>query len=160
MDDFTYLFPLPMQLADVSKKLAACNQKTAQYSLSLSEPQLQTLLEQRNLVLKRTGRIELGEGILIKLMETFCSSPYLSQHNYETTLKKLQELFYYFKNESMEQLSDDELLRIMKDYFDHKAHGSLDYLANTLLETVCHAIRTGQANIKDDENTEEDSDNE
>lgn len=155
MDDLLS-FSLQLQVVEQSKQLAIYNQKTASY---VSAQQLQTLLEQRNVALKRSGRVELGQGILGKLIETFCNSPYLSQENYEVTLLELQELFYHFKNESREQLSDDELLAVMKDYFDHKAHGSLEYLANTFLETLCRSLRTGNA-IEDPDWDMEDVDDE
>lgn len=131
--------------------LAACNELTARYGLALSEKQMMALTERRFQALKAVGRVEFGEGILQKLIYTFCDSPYISQNNYEETLSELQDIFYYFKNESMERLSDDELLEAMKAVFDGKAQGSLEYLAGTALETLCRALRGGEADSSDGE---------
>ena len=48
-----------------------------------------------------------------KLIEAFCDSPYIMQSNYEETLEELQDIFYFFKGEAMEQISDDELIEFM-----------------------------------------------
>ena len=48
-----------------------------------------TLINKRFEALKNTGRIEFDEGILKKLIEAFCDSPYIMQNNYEETLEEL-----------------------------------------------------------------------
>lgn len=40
----------------------------------------------------------------------FSNSPFISQFNYVTTLNDLIETFYYFKNETLDEISDDELI--------------------------------------------------
>lgn len=110
------------------------NDLSARFGLILSEPQMLALAQRRQKALLDTGRVELGEGILPRLIETFCDSPYLCQANYEETLGDLQELFYYFKNESRDQLSDDELIAGMKRLFDGPAQGATEYLAGLPVE--------------------------
>jgi len=135
---------LHMQMADAAKELEACNGLSGRFGLVLSGEQLLRLTESRFLALKSTGRVEFGEGVLKKLVYAFCDSPYLTQQNYESTLTGLQDIFYYFKNESIEALSDDELIEAMKTAFDGKAQGSLEYLAGTALESLCRGIRGGE----------------
>lgn len=94
--------------------------------------------------LNDTGRIEFGTGILKKLVDAFCSSPYISQENYVDTIIELQDIFYYFKNESMERISDDELIEYMKNHFDEECQGSLEYLMGTSLEELCRDLRYGK----------------
>ena len=53
----------------------------------------------------------------------------------------MQDAFYYFKNESDDRISDDELIEYMKDTFDGKAQGSIEYLTGTSLEELCHPAR-------------------
>ena len=91
-----------------------------------------------------------------KLIEAFCDSPYIMQNNYEETLEELQDIFYFFKEEAMEQISDDELIEFMKRDFDGKCQGSivvllengdlekiLEYLSGTSLEELCRGTRYG-----------------
>jgi hypothetical protein len=94
------LFPIQMQMAAAMQELDACNALSSHFGLALTGEQMLRLTEQRFQALKSTGRIEFGEGVLKKLVTAFCDSPYITQHNYEETLGELQDIFYYFKNES------------------------------------------------------------
>ncbi len=123
------LIPLLMQRKQTEATLVQCNQITQKIGLSLSAAQIRTLAEQRIQTLARTGRMEFGPGILQPLIYRFYDSPYLTQASYEETILELQELFYTFKNETKDRLSDDELLGVMKALFDGKAQGSVEYLS-------------------------------
>lgn len=109
----------------------------------ISEEDACTLVEERNTILKEQERIEFGDSILPKLLFIFCDSPYIYQDNYLESIGRLQEIFYLYKNESMDDVSDDELLEIMKEYFDGECQGSLDYLEETCLEAFAREIRKG-----------------
>ena len=69
---------------DIQKKqaaieLKAANEITIRYGLALSNQDINELVENRFKSLKDTGRIEFSEGILKKLVEVFCDSPYIMQ---------------------------------------------------------------------------------
>ena len=137
------LNPIDMQMLVAVNELRECNEFTMRYGLVLSETQIQSLVERRMNALRDTGRIEFGEGILKKLITTFCDSPYLTPENFEETIIELQDSFYFFKNESMDRVSDDVLIVFMKTVFDGRAQGSLDYLSGTSLEALCRYAREG-----------------
>ena len=59
------------------------------------------------------------------------------------TLARLQEIFYLYKNESMDELTDGELLEIMKENFEQICYGDLEYLETTCLERFAAAVRAG-----------------
>lgn len=120
-----------------------CNELTIKFGVSLSDEAIERLINKRFEALKNTGRIEFGEGILKKLIEAFCDSPYIMKSNYEETLEELQDIFYFFKGEAMEQISDDELIEFMKRDFDGKCQGSIEYLSGTSLEELCRGTRYG-----------------
>ncbi len=126
------------------QELVRCNEYTIRFGLHLSEAQANLLMEKRMETLYDTGRVEFGEGILKKLIFEFCDSPYIMQDTYIDTLLALQDAFYYFKNESLEQLSDDELISFMKRHFDGDCEGSLEYLTSTSLEELCRSTRYGE----------------
>ena len=136
MDSFK-LNPVKMQLLLEIETLIKCNELSAKFGLTLTEAQIQNLLEKRLEALKSTGRIEFGESILKKLIYTFCDSPYISQEDYEYILMELQDSFYYFKNESKDLISDDELIEYMKRIFDEEGKGSLEYLTGATLGDLC-----------------------
>lgn len=132
------LEPVKAQMLVEVQELRNCNDFSVKYGLVLSENQIQNMVQKRFDALKETGRIEFGAGILEKLIYAFCDSPYIHNQNYEETLLELQDAFYYFKNESDDRISDDELIEYMKDTFDGKAQGSIEYLTGTSLEELCH----------------------
>lgn len=125
------------------KDLMACNGYTKQFGIQLSEKEALDLVKERRENLIRQERIELGEGIITKLIFTFCDSAYIYQDNYVETIQRLQEIFYLYKNESLDELTDDELLEYMKEQFDGKCQGDLDYLEDTALEAFARKIRCG-----------------
>ncbi len=143
MDGNFSLQPLEMQKLAAMQELRNCNELTARYGLALSEAQMQALVEGRFGALIDTGRVEFGEGVLKKLIYAFCDSPYVIQDNYEETILELQDSFYYYKNESMGLIADDELIGFMKIVFDGRAQGSLEYLTGTSLDELCRYARDG-----------------
>ena len=112
------------------------NSFTAKYGLELSEEEAELVVRERWNSLKEQQRIEFGEGILSKLIFEFCDSPYINRDNYAETLISLQEIFYLYKNESMDLFTDDELIEYMKNAFDNECQGSLEFLEDTVLEKL------------------------
>ena len=125
------------------KSISACNEYTSQFGLSLTPVEVNNLIKCQHETLKEMGRIELGQSIIPKLIYEFCDSQYVSQDNYVQIVEELQEMFYYFKNESLEELSDDELISGMKKYFDNECQGSIEKLRSTYLENLCKNSRYG-----------------
>jgi hypothetical protein len=130
---------------DNRQELSASNRISEKFGLTLTQSQMQELAVRRTQALRDTGRVEFGGGILPKLILAFCDSPYLTQADYARTLAELQELFYAFKSESGERLTDDELLSEMRRCFDGPAGGGVEYLAGVSLEELCRALRQGGA---------------
>jgi hypothetical protein len=120
-----------------------CNEKTSEYALTLSPSEARGLVETRAEVLKSNGRIEFGGGVIEQIITAFYDSPYISQYNYAETLNRLIELFYYFKNETLDMLSDDELISWMKTYFDSSCQGSLELLSDREMEIMAQDLRSG-----------------
>lgn len=124
-------------------EILACNEETARFGLALSQREAQELAVCRNESLRRWQRVEFGRGILEKLIFTFCDSPYLHQDNFAETLEQLQDMFYEFKNETQDQMTDDELLGFMREQFDQVCFGDVDYLEGTCLDRLAQEVRRG-----------------
>ena len=122
-----------------------CNEYTNQYGLELSDNQISNILEIRRETLKETGRIEFREGIIDKLIKEFCDSPYINQENYATTLYELIEIFYEYKNETMDLITDDELIAFMKKSFDGICQGDLEYLSGTVMYRMRENLLSGKS---------------
>lgn len=124
-------------------KVIETNHMTARFGLALTEEEAERIVNKKNEVLKRQRRVEFGAGIIEKLIYEFCDSAYLDSSNYVETIIRLQEIFYCYKNEVLDEVSDDELLHFMKKQFETRCHGDLDYLESTCLENFARAIRAG-----------------
>lgn len=136
------LSPIDFQKLQTVNELNDCNNITLKYGLQLSAEQITGIVEKRFEALKETGRIEFGEGILKSIIFEFCDSPYISQKNYEEIIFELLDSFYYFKNDTLDLVSDDELIKFMRLQFD-LCEGDIDYLNGTSLESLSHYIKDG-----------------
>ncbi|PKM95958.1 MAG: hypothetical protein CVU84_03930 [Firmicutes bacterium HGW-Firmicutes-1] len=142
MDEMYELIQLGQQKYEM-QGIIACNEKTKKFGLVLTEEEVKSLMVCRKDSLKENQRIEFGEGILADLIYAFCDSQYLSQDNYVDTLAQLQEIFYLYKNESQDELTDAELIDFMRNQFEEICFGDVEYLRGTCLERFARAIRSG-----------------
>lgn len=142
--DWMQLLQRQNQLA----KVLETNQRAERYGLTLSEEEAGLILEERGRALKEQKRVEFGEGILPKIIDEFCDSAYLDQEHYVETLIRVQDIFYLYKNEMMDEITDDELLHFMKEQYEEICFGDLDYLESTCLSNFAQAIRAGYSGFR------------
>lgn len=135
------LTPMQLQLIAAKEEIRCCNELNSLYGLTLTEADITELVELRTQALRSTGRVEFGGGILPKLIRAFCKSPYVDARNYAAVLADLQDAFYYFKNESEDRFSDDELIDFMEHVFNGRAEGSTELLCSISLEELCRWAR-------------------
>lgn len=132
------------QLAKVMKT----NEETERFGLALTEQDARLILKERNNVLAEQRRVEFGEGIAAKIIYEFCDSDYIDQNHYVDTIICLQEIFYLYKNEMQDEITDNELLHLMKEQFEQLCFGDLDYLEGTCLAQFSQAVRAGYDGYK------------
>lgn len=140
-----------IQLAAAREEIRRCEELNRLYGLTLTEADITELVELRGQALRSTGRVEFGGGILPKLIRAFCKSPYVDRFNYASTLGGLQDAFYYFKNESEDRFSDDDLIEFMERVFNGKAEGSAELLCSISLEDLCRWARNDGEGIYGEE---------
>ncbi|MDO5516148.1 MAG: DUF6323 family protein [Clostridium sp.] len=139
----------------IHDEIISCNEKTYEYGLKLSDEDVKELINTRQIALNKCGRIEFNGEIIDKIIINFCDSPYISQYNYGDTINELVEIFYEYKNETLDVISDDELITIMKDNFNDICQGSIELLEGKILYKIAENIRNG---IKDYTDISEDKD--
>lgn len=142
---------LQMQISKAKEEIRCCQELNQLYGLTLTEEDITDLVELRGQALRNTGRVEFGGGILPKLIRAFCKSPYIDPGDYAQTLGELQDAFYYFKNESGDLFSDDDLISFMESVFNGQAHGSAEVLTTISLEELCRWARSGFDDRYEDE---------
>ena len=142
--DWMILLQQQNQLA----KVMETNQATEKFGLVLSEEDARLILGERKEALREQRRVEFGEGIVPKIIYEFCDSDFIDQNNYVDIIVRLQEIFCLFKNEMMDEITDDELLHFMREQFEEICFGDLDYLESTCLANFAQAVRAGYGGYK------------
>ena len=137
-----------LQQQNQIKEIMETNQTTAKYGIALSEQDAKLIIAERNNTLREQRRVEFGPGIAGKIVYEFCDSAYIDQNNYTDTIIQLQEIFYLYKNEMLDEITDDELLHFMKEQFETVCFGDLEYLAGTCLNNFAQAIRAGYSGFR------------
>lgn len=155
MDKDIILFESKLLDSKIYDEILKCNEKTCEYGLKLTNEDVKELINTRKVALKKSGRLEFNGEIIDKIIMEFCDSPYISQYNYNDTINELVEIFYNYKNETLDLIADDELIEIMKDYFDNYCQGSIELLEGKVLYKIADNIRNG---VKDYRNIEDEKD--
>lgn len=132
------------QLAEVLET----NRVAERFGLALSRQEAEMIVEERVNALKAHQRVEFGAGIMPLIIYEFGDSDFIVQSNYAATLVRLQEIFYLYKNEMRDEISDEELLHFMKEQFETVCFGDLDYLEGTCLNIFAQAVRAGYDGYK------------
>lgn len=139
----------------ILEEILECNEITEEYGLKLSKEDVKEIADTRSRVLKKCGRIEFNGEIVTKIIKSFADSSYIYQNNYSDTINELIEIFYNYKNETLDYLSDDELIDIMKSFFDGYCEGSLELLEGEILYRIADNVRNG---VKDYLNLDDEKD--
>ena len=130
------LFQRNLLYKEVFNDIIQCNEVTREYGLKLSDKDVKEIIDTRNIALQKSGRIEFNGQIINKIITSFCDSPYISQYNYSETINELVEIFYNYKNETLDYISDYELIEIMKENFNNYCQGSLEILEGKALYKI------------------------
>ena len=124
-------------------QIESCNDISREFGLTLTHSEAIELCRVKNTSLRAMGRVEFGGNIAEKLISAFCDSPYMNEENYAGTLCALCEAFYYYKNETLDKLSDDELIEFMRESFNGNCKGSVDLMISNNLEQLCRYVKSG-----------------
>lgn len=124
----------------VISEVLKMNEETEKYGLTLTEQQAAALVKTRSDSLENTGRIEFSGGVIDKLILAFCDSPYITQQNYEDSLHELVDIFYSFKNETLDRISDNYLIAFMQKSFNGTCCGSLELLSGRELPALARKL--------------------
>lgn len=143
---------------DSVAEILDCNDFTSEYGLTLTETEAMEISNSRSNSLKENGRVEFGCDVINKMIMEFCDSPYISSYNYTDSLEKLLDIFYYYKNETMDIISDDELIEFMHTCFDGDSKGSMELLSHHELKKAAENLKNGHGfNSMEFDDAEEDS---
>lgn len=136
-----------MQLSDTTAMkdaLAELNGRTAEYGLVLTVKQVNRLSDSVHRALRESDRVEIGEGILPVLAEEFSTSPFVTSENYAPLLEELVYIFFQVKTAVCDSVSDKDLVRLLRDFYENKAMGSVELLRDRDVDLLVKFIETEQ----------------
>lgn len=141
MKDFLSDASNSVVVRQILDEVSEINKRTSEYNLKLSEKDVQVIVEHKATALRNTGRVEFGAGVITKIISEFSDSPYIFQQDYVEKINELVEIFYYYKNETLDQIGDDALIGFMKNCFDNACQGNIELLRHKYLEKVAHNVK-------------------
>lgn len=145
--------------SNLKAEILNTNGKSSEYGLILTEKDGEMLVKAGKEAISIQDRIEFGKSITVKMIDKFMKSTYISQVDYADTIAGLIDIFYEVKEESLDILTDDEVIDIMYDFFERESGGSLEVLQGRDMDYLCRKIRNTANGIADDDNeSEEDFD--
>lgn len=121
-------------------ELSASAETAARYGLALDAQAVAAIAGRRSAALAETGRVELGESAVPKIVTAFCDSPYLLQEEFAETVGRLTEAFYEYKNEDGDRMTDDELITCLRACYD-AYEGALDAALSLSIEDLLRKRR-------------------
>ncbi len=102
------------------------------YQNYLSKKELRELLAANQQYLNDYGRMEINQHSFDRILEEFCELPDFSKDD----LEELLELFYYLRNDLSENISDEQILDLMKRTYVDKCFGSMEILRAEMFELL------------------------
>ena len=106
------------------------NSESEQYGLSLNQEDVEEIIKSRNHTLQSYGRIDLNINVTKQLIEGLYTSQYTDKDDYVELINDLQEIFYYLKNETLDEISDIELLERIDEFYN-ECSGRIDNVQNS-----------------------------
>lgn len=139
-----WLTPGGLSERAAAEQFLALNTVTEPYGLALTPQEAAELAETRRLALAGSGRLELGGGAPEEIIRVFSRSEYLYPHNYARTLNEITEAFYALKNETMDEISDRELIAFLFERFERVYRGDAAALLDGReLEKLVRSLKFG-----------------
>jgi len=122
-------------------KVLECNNRSLDFGLTLTQKQVEQILETRDQALQTNQRIEFQSTIIEDIIEEFMDSQFITKYNYAEIIEGLIEIFYYYKDATEEyNLSDEEIIHYLKVAYDGVCQGSLDSLYEEQLSKLIDSI--------------------
>ena len=141
--------------SNLKAEILNTNGKSSEYGLILTEKDSEMLVKAGKEAIVIQDRIEFGKSITVKMIEKFMKSTYISQADYADTIAGLIDIFYEVKEESLDILTDEEVIDIMYDFFERESGGSLEILQGRDMDYLCRKIRNIANGIADEDNEPE-----
>ncbi len=118
------------------------NEESSVYGLILTSENVEEIIKSRGYSLKTYGRIDLNMDSTKKIINKIYISQYTDKDDYVEIINDLQDIFYYLKNETLDKISDNEIIDIIGEFYEETS-GRIDNVQN-LAEKYALDFRLGR----------------
>lgn len=132
-------------IAIAKNEILKINEESSAYGLILTPNDVEDIIKSRGYTLKTYGRIDLNMDVTKKLINKIYKSQYTDKDDYVETINDLQDIFYYLKNETLDKISDDEIIDLISEFYEETS-GRIDNIQN-LVEKYALDFKLGRMNI-------------
>lgn len=112
------------------------NLVTERYGLILTKDDVQKIIKNKKEILNDMKRIEIRDVIIQKIILNFYDSSYIDKYNYVSIISEIIRVFYIYREEFENILTDDEIIKHMKDGFEGMCAGSVLLLETNYLSKL------------------------
>ena len=126
----------------VKNEILKINEESSVYGLILTSENVEEIIKSRGYSLKTYGRIDLNMDATKKIINKIYISQYTDKDDYVEIINDLQDIFYYLKNETLDKISDNEIIDIIGEFYEETS-GRSDNVQN-LAEKYALDFRLGR----------------
>lgn len=101
------------------------NERSQEYGLILTPDDVDNIVKSRNHTLNSYGRIDLNMDVTKEIMEILYKSQFTDKDDYVEMINDLVEIFYFLKNETLDEISDKEIIEIIGEFYE-ETRGRID----------------------------------
>ncbi|MCC3671213.1 DUF6323 family protein [Terrisporobacter mayombei] len=126
----------------VKNEILKINEESSVYGLILTSENVEEIIKSRGYSLKTYDRIDLNMDATKKIINKIYISQYTDKDDYVEIINDLQDIFYYLKNETLDKISDNEIIDIIGEFYEETS-GRIDNVQN-LAEKYALDFRLGR----------------
>ena len=122
---------ISIQTQMVANQLMQLNERIEMDGIVLSQTDCKDIAEFRREALVESDRLEIGLGVVGRIVTEFSDSGYVNQGNFCQVVEDLLECFYTIKNETEDRVSDDDVMAFLHHLFEVSVGGDTSKLYDT-----------------------------
>jgi len=131
---------LSCSASGINNDIAALNAVIAEKGLYLPQNDVREIVRVRMRALVENCRFEIGIASIEKIVNSIYTSPFVNRSNFTETLCTFIRLFYYIKTASYDSISDEDVIRVLKDMYENVCYGSLKEMKGKEVDIILNYI--------------------
>ncbi len=151
LDLFSQMTSPKIQAKRLESQILALRDRAISYGLVISPKDASAIAAVGVEQLHEQERVEFAQSAVVKIIEKFMESSYISQQDFVETISELIGIFYEVKEESLDILTDDDVISAMFDCFENISNGDIELLRTRDLERLIRRARGEAYDIDYDE---------